>query len=244
MNDEENSKQHDRDLLRINALVDGELLPAERAQIAARMAADRNLARSHATLARLKASVMEIAEDAPCTLSIPKVAVLRPRQRLAIRLTAAAALVLAVSSAAWTFMLPARQQAVREQKEHAITLAAFPVRPVVPDFASAGLILQGVDLRRPAGGPMLVAIYAGPRGCRLELRVQAGDLAAEAPGGSSRHRWKAGELSYELLAFGMPETRFAIIVGAAERQTRIDMDPDAIERQLREARVAAPPCVG
>ncbi len=237
MNDEE------RDVLRINALVDGELSPAERAQIAARMAADRNLARSHATLARLKASVMEVAEDARWTLAIPKAAA-RPRQRLAVRLTAAAALAFAVTSAAWTLMQPSRQDAVREQKELAITLAAFPARPVIPDLASAGLILRGVDLRRSANGPMLVATYAGPRGCRLELHVQSGDLAAEPFGGSSRRRWRAGELSYELLAFGMPETRFAMIVGAAERQTRIDANPDAIERQLREARVAAPPCVG
>lgn len=121
--------------------------------------------------------------------------------------------------------------------------AALPAHPVIPDFGQAGLTLIGVELRRQAAGPVLVAAYTGPRGCRLELRIR-GDDAASSADGSSRHGWTAAGLSYELVAFGMPATRFALIVGSAERQTRIDSDPGSVDRQLREARSSAPPCVG
>ena len=53
---------NNKDLLLLNALVDGELAPQDRAAIAARLAVDRDLARAYATLARLKASIGELAE--------------------------------------------------------------------------------------------------------------------------------------------------------------------------------------
>ncbi len=236
------NRDQDQDLLQINALVDGELSPSERAQIAARMAADRNLARSHATLARLKACITEISESEEAMTTAGAVAA--PRRRFAMRITATAALALVTAGIGFLVFEATRPAAIREQGELAITRAAFPVRPAIPDFASAGLTLQAVELRRPAGGPVLVATYAGPRGCRLELRVHGGDAAADNPQGSRRHGWRVNGLSYELSAFGMPEARFAIIAAAAERQTLINTDPDAVERQLRQARLAAPPCVG
>ncbi|PWB64110.1 MAG: hypothetical protein C3F17_07790, partial [Bradyrhizobiaceae bacterium] len=53
------------DTERLNALVDGELAPAARAALAERIAADRSLARAHATLARLKSCVAELGEAEP-----------------------------------------------------------------------------------------------------------------------------------------------------------------------------------
>src|SRR3989304_669461 len=50
---------------RLNALIDGELPPAEHAALADRIAAGRDLAHAHATLARLKACIVENAEQAP-----------------------------------------------------------------------------------------------------------------------------------------------------------------------------------
>ena len=44
---------------RLNALIDGELPPAEHAALADRIAAGRDLAHAHATLARLKACIVE-----------------------------------------------------------------------------------------------------------------------------------------------------------------------------------------
>jgi anti-sigma factor RsiW len=72
-----------RDLEKLNALVDGELGPAERAAIAARLAADRDLASAYATLARLKAATAETTEDCPTI-------VLRQPRWLTVRRHAAA----------------------------------------------------------------------------------------------------------------------------------------------------------
>jgi ferric-dicitrate binding protein FerR (iron transport regulator) len=51
------------DEILLNALVDGELAPAEHAAAAARLAGDREFARAYATLTRLKAGIDEIAAD-------------------------------------------------------------------------------------------------------------------------------------------------------------------------------------
>lgn len=233
-------RQND-ELTRLNAFVDGELLPVERAEIAARIASDRNFARAHAALARLKACVMEQADGSGA------VAVRIPRRRpwgLVLGMGAAAALLLMAGGFlaidTWrqhdaTAELPATERLVRR--------AALPAVPVIPDLNAGGLKLIGVDVRSAAPAPALVATYVGPRGCRLELRIH--DAAADrgSAEGTSRRHWTVGSLSYELVAFGMPDIRFAIIAGAAERQTRLNADP-AGELQLRQARIVAPPCLG
>ena len=69
-------------------------------------------------------------------------------------------------------------------------------------------------------------------------------MNAPALAGTSRRRWIAGDLAYELVAHGMPAWRFDIIADAAEQQTRIGSDPVRIDRRLREADIGAPPCLG
>lgn len=239
-----NDKNNSRDLLLLNALVDGELAPAERAELAARLAADRNLARGYATLARLKATTMEGVEAAATLdISVPGPQSHRPLVSGAARVAAAAAVVLLLSLAGWLALAPRPDLLVASRSEAAVTLAAFPVRPVVPDLALAGLSLRNVEMRTLSGEPVVVATYKGPRGCRLELQIRSAGAAAAVPGNSSlRHGWTVSGLSYELLAFGMPQTRFSLIVGAAERQTRLNA-PET-DAQLRQAGIAAPPCIG
>ncbi len=224
--------------MRLNAFVDGELALAERAEIAARIASDRDFARAHATLARLKACVTEGADQAsPIVMNTAA----RKPARTAVALAAGAAAILLVSIAAWNVMQPRREAAPSIKHDEIIKLAALPVRPVIPDFAAAGLKLSGVNIRR---ADTVVATYTGPRGCRLELRIRSKDSPAVAGSGSSERDWVVGSLAYQLVAFGMPPTRFAIIAGAAERQTRLLADPANTAPLLREARIAAPPCLG
>ena len=240
-----NEREHD-DLERLNAFIDGEVSPAERAEIAARLASDRAFARSHAVLVRLKAGVSEFA-DAGISHEIPIAPARRyslPR-RLSLAAASAAAVVLLAAGA--YFGIKESRQPDRAFDSHAIerliVQAALPSLPAVPDLSAGGMTLSGVEVREETGRPMLVATYSGPRGCRLELRVRdrlAGETASD---GTSRHGWSVGKLHYQLVAFGMPEVRFALIAGAAERQSRLDAAPGADDR-LREARSAAPPCVG
>jgi hypothetical protein len=94
-----------------------------------------------------------------------------------------------------------------------------------------------------AGTPVLVAVYRGSRGCRLELRVRASRARVPPTAGTRRRTWTVGDLTYELAAFGMPARRFSIVAQASETATRAAQSPVGSERRLREARLGAPPCV-
>jgi anti-sigma factor RsiW len=232
-------KRAGHDIERLNALVDGELEPAERAAMAARLAADRNFARAHATLARLKACVIETARAHP-GFSLPM-----PQRRAWHGLAAGAAALAAVLALIAVFVAidfsPDDERPMLAASEAIITQASLPVRPVIPELASGGLTLVNVAVEDMQGERRLIATYRGPRGCRLELRVQRADAIPLATRGSSRHAWQSDGLAYELVAFGMPAKRFSILAAAAEQQTR-PTAPDRSDR-LREARVAAPPCL-
>jgi hypothetical protein len=230
------------DLERLNALLDGELTPIERAEMAARLASDRELASAYATLARLKAATAETTEDCPTF-------VLRRPRRLMVRrqvVAIAACIGLGVGGSllveqAWLAEgVPVVGTAEGPMK---ITLASLPTGTTIPRLDTAGLKLINLVFD-PGHVPLFTASYRGPHGCRLDLRGwPVGADAPPAPG-SSLHRWVAGGLVYELIAHGMPESRFRTIADAAEQQTLPGFDPDRIDRRLREADRGAAPCVG
>ena len=229
---------------RLNALIDGELPPAEHAALADRIAAERDLAHGHATLARLKASLVEAADlDRPVDIVLP--AARRPLwPALGVAGGMAAAAVLAVFGANAWLREPAPELATNAELAPFIRQVALPVAPVIPDLTDAGLKLVGGEVERAGGTAVLVAAYRGPRGCRLELRVRPS--AAELPPtvGTSRKTWTAGDLTYELVAFGMPAGRFLAVAAAAVDATRTGQMPDDAHTRLREASRAAPPCIG
>jgi anti-sigma factor RsiW len=231
----------DDSIARLNALIDGELPPADHAALADRIAAGRDLAQAHATLARLKACIVETAAKTPVgDIAIPH----SPRRRRllpAIGLaTAAAAALLALA-----VFYPAQRadQASRTEIAPLVTLAALPVAPVIPDLTIAGLNLVGGEVETSGQTAVLVAAYRGPRGCRLELRVRPAGTAMTATVGTTRAAWTAGDLAYELVAFGMPAGRFAAVAAAAEASSRAGAMPENTTR-LREASLSAPPCTG
>ena len=230
-----------KDHLLLNALVDGELAPQERAEIAARLAVDRDFARAHATLARLKASIGEIADQVPAISLIPP---RRPVRRLVAAAAACIAAVIAIGLLARTDWLSDHDTTASPvEGPTAITLASLPAGATIPRLDTAGLKLVGLAID-PEKIPVFTATYRGPHGCRLDLR--AWPIGSEAPAlaGTSRHNWAAGNFVYELVAHGMPAWRFAIIAEAAEQQTQAVSDPKSIDRRLREANIGAPPCVG
>jgi hypothetical protein len=232
------SEQKRQDLLRLNALVDGELAPAERAELAARLAVDRDLARAYATLARLKAVIAEEAGAAP-EISLPSA-----KRRAWPRMAAAGAglaAMLAVALFAATDFLSVRESP--DEAPTAITLASLPAGTAIPRLDTAGLKLVSLDLN-PGHVPIFTARYRGPHGCRLDLRAWPIGVPAPPLAGTSRYRWTVGNLTYELVAHGMPARRFNIIAGASELQTRLNADHNRINRRLREARSGAPPCAG
>ncbi len=227
---------------RLNAFVDGELAAAERAEVAARIAADRDFARAHATLARLKAYIGTSADSVPSlTVTIPQ----RKSRGLAIGLglTALAACGLIAVFAA-THILPDRQPAPLMARDAVVSLAALPASPVIPNLDLAGLTVEDLRVDRAGEVRFLVASYRGPHGCRLDLSVRPAGTTLPPGVGTSRHDWEVDGLVYELVAHGMPGWRFAVVAEAAERETRDGRTPDAVGRRLREARALAPPCTG
>ncbi len=233
----------DEELERISALVDGELGPAERAALATRIAADRDLARAHATLARVKAAVDESADAAEAP------AFVLPRSLATRRIFGWG---IAAALAAVAFLALAWQGPLRPQPTYftpnegpvAITLAALPSATAIPVLDDAGLKLMGLSVESLPAASVLVANYQGPHGCRLELRAFSADAPMPSAGGTSRRQWTVERIGYQLVAHGMPEWRFAIVADAAEQQTRHNGIPGSVERRLREARAAAPPCAG
>jgi anti-sigma factor RsiW len=230
----------DDDIARLNALVDGELDPAERAAMAARLAAERDLARAHATLAQLKATVSELAETEPA----PPASAVRTKRfgasakGMAAMLGALAILALLVP----IFMSATDSDPVAESAHTTITLAALPANPVIPDLGNAGLRLAGLAMTPPSEPPALVATYQGPRGCRLELRVRPADGTIAPVSGVDRRAWTVGDLAYELVSFGLPAERFAVTSAAAERATRHGEAPGD-GKVLREASTRSRPCL-
>ena len=231
-----------QDLEKLNALVDGELPPGERAALAGRLASDRDLARAFATLARLKAVIGESAAapgDCPA-FELPRRKPSHRFRNVTIGAGVAAALVVAVLMAV---PRPVETEAPSAEGPTAITLASLPEGTTVPRLDTAGLKLTGLVLE-PGQVPLVSATYRGPHGCRLELRAWPVGATPPEAAGSEHHRWRAGNLVYELTAHGMPKARFALIAGAAEGQTAANADHQRIGRQLREASQGAPPCAG
>ena len=233
-----------RDELLLNALIDGELSPAERAEAAARLASDRDFARAHATLMRLKASVMELGDGVePIELPSPRRDVRRLTVLVGSSALAASLTAVAIFAVAVKYTSTEEPAARAERLDPHVIQAALQQSPFVPDLAPAGLSLAGLSLHKEGEVQVLVATYLGPRGCRLELRVQRAGSAALAVAGSKRFGWRVGELAYELVAYGMPDDRFAAVAEAAERATRTRRMPLESERRLQQARISAPPCL-
>jgi len=232
---------------RLNALIDGELPPAEHAALAGRIAAGRDLAQAHATLARLKACIVESAE----ATAVDAVVLPAPKGRLRSMPGVGSGLGLAGAAAAVLLVAAAVLQPQQSSEPAApfsiaplVTLAALPDAPVIPDLAAAGLALVGAEIERPGPAAVLVAAYRGPRGCRLELRVRPAASDMPQTAGTSRRAWVAGDLAYELVAFGMPDGRFAAVAVAAESATRAGRLPADADHRLRHASLQAPPCLG
>ena len=234
---DKDSKDHD--LLRLNALVDGELRPGERAELAGRLAVERNLAKAYAVLARLKATIGEGADEMPQIALPPTRARSGWRSMAAVAACAVAAIAIGLFGA--NKLVSEREAPI--ESPTAITLASLPAGTTVPRLDTAGLKLVSLAIE-PGHVPIFTATYRGPHGCRLDLRAWPTGSAAPAIAGTSHYTWTAGALTYELVAHGMPAWRFDIIADASELQTRLNIDHQRINQRLRQAEIGAPPCAG
>ena len=233
---------HTHNIERLNALLDGELSATERADIAARLATDRDLASAYATLARLKAATAEAVGECPAIV-LRRPWWPRVRRRVA---AVAAGLALTIGGAVlvsheWPPAADTPTTGADGPTE--IALASLPAGTTVPNLDSAGLKLVHLAFNQNSG-PLFTATYRGPHGCRLDLMAWFVTENAPPMRGSGSYRWVVGTLAYELTAHGMPDWRFRVIADGAEQQTRLASSPGQIDRRLREASRDAPPCLG
>jgi anti-sigma factor RsiW len=229
------------DEILLNAMVDGELAPAEHAAAAARLAGDREFARAYATLTRLKAGIAEIAEDRELNIRLAPPA--SRRHIAAVGIPAALAAAVAIIAFMPMFVSEPEAPPVVVVPAKEVIAVAFAVDPVIPDLSPAGLQLARTVVSTNPGAQALVATYIGPRGCRLELWVSNASASAKSANGTDRRSWRVGGLAYELVAYGMPSARFEKVAEAAEKATRATVLPEDVDQRLIEARVSTAPCV-
>lgn len=229
------------DELLLNALVDGELSPADHAAAATRLANDREFARAYATLTRLKAGIADHADDCEA-LNIRVVLPASRRRYAAVGIPAALAAAVAAIAIVPVFMPERESRPVADLQASDVVAIAFSADPIIPDLSTAGLQLARTVVSTAAGMKALVATYLGPRGCRLELWVGNASMSAKASEATERRRWQVNGLVYELIAFGMPAERFVKVADLAEEETRATNLPDEAE-PLIQARIPRPPCL-
>jgi anti-sigma factor RsiW len=236
----------------LNAYVDGELDIEQRAQVAAAIAADGELALQVASLARLRAATAEAfaaeatAIDAP---TLPR-AMPRPAWRRWPAMAAAALLAVSIAVAWWSLpggADPALQAHLRWAASPAEGVVTATRRGTVdiPDLSDAGL---RVALVRAEGNALHIG-YLGSRGCRVSLWVAPDDAVRprrdERQGETLIARWAEGGLGYAAIATGMPTARFAAIAAGLEQATLNRRLPDPATRlALQSGRDQSAPCLG
>jgi anti-sigma factor RsiW len=185
----------------LNAYVDGELSPHDRAAVAQAVAGDSRLAEKVAALARLKSVVSGLTDDRSMTLDDLGFTERRLR-RTAVRIAASllvAALVAGTAAAgiwnwrnakadAWVALAKTQHLAwlaeveAQHERESPATLRLAAQRhltiPVhIPDMRSANLELSAVHYGTDpadASAKIMQLRYTGQRGCRVSLTLSRG----------------------------------------------------------------------
>lgn len=241
----------------LNAYVDGELSPAERAGVARAAAEDRRVAQQIAAIEQLKLALAG-EREAP-DLHLPSA---RPprRMRLALAAAACAALVvlgahLALRPDPATDSLAAALDLHRSWSEQAdaTALRPLPARlaafggPAAIDLSAAKLSLAHVtELDEPS--PLVLLGYVGNRGCKVSLVIGvaiegSGALVRRERGPFDAYAWRASGVGFVLVASGMDAARFRSIAEALAQATRERAPLDRETRlALAESRTNSPPC--
>lgn len=261
------SRQSMTEWERLNALVDGELDAAEHADIAVRLSDDRELARSYATLARLKSSLRELAQ-APAPFAFPP----EPGPPIAppgwpSRTALAAAASVAIAALCVLGLLHYRVASPHDGPSQladalAIHGRAFPAQRIedvalapadrsvaLPDLSAIGLVQIFQSEQTAGSGKTVRGAYLGPRGCRVSLHVIAGisgvPVAGPVASGTNLAQWTHERATYLLIATSMSAERFSALSRFVEAATRPSLpETDDLRISLQRTWQTTTPCTG
>ena len=256
----------------LNAYVDGELSPPDRAEVAAALAARPALARRVAVLTKLKATAGEGTEAAAADDFLPPRGPAwrgRSWSRIAVGLVAALAIAASAVLIPWRAgdgdawltaplavhdaWVASGEAGLPESGAGAVLvgLANLGSGAEIPDLTAAKLTITGVrflpatDERSPA----LHVAYGGTRGCRVTLWITPAPpgldpmkLTLHQRGPYRVYGWRAGDIAYALISSVHP-ARFELIARTARKVTLERVQPDDETRTaLRRSRQQSPPC--
>ncbi len=249
----------------LNAYVDGELEPADAADVAERIAREPTVARQAAALTGMKAALAETA-DTPAFDFKPLERTARNQWRW---LSAAAAVIFVFAGIAlWTSQfdrvaapawltaaaaahtsLAALQADAPPQAEPVSVLRDF--EPYLPDLSAAKLSLAAAAPFAVQGQPDGVILqYTGTRGCRVTYVAFPGtgfaldeSLTRIESDGLSGYSWRVGAIGYALLAQGMDPNRLSVIAKSVRAASRLHRPfDDATRTQLAQSRAESRAC--
>lgn len=248
----------------LNAYVDGELDPAEAADVAERIAREPAVARQAAGLTGMKAALTETV-DTPAFDFGPPDRTAGNRWRW---LSAAAAVILVFAGIAlWTLQfdrttpawltaaaaahtsLAALQTDARPKAEAVSALRDF--EPYLPNLTAAKLSLAAAAPFAVHGQPDGVILqYTGTRGCRVTYVAFPSEdfaldesLTAFETGDLSGYGWRVGAIGYALLAQGMDPNRLGVIAKSVHAASRLHRPfDDATRTQLARSRAESLAC--
>ncbi|MET0084726.1 MAG: hypothetical protein ABW079_17125 [Sedimenticola sp.] len=253
----------------LNAYVDGELSPADAAEVAAAVAEDVALARQVADLTSLKAAVSESNHcESP---DVDLEAATRNHGGLARVASVAAVFLMGAVLSGLLFMgghLSPPDQIVYAEAVHGEWLASsrevgernqarqlkvglqeLRLKVRIPDLTKVSLTHDGIKKISIGKGSGLHIGYRGPKGCMLSLVVFKNPRGlGEALGEYSRddrtvYGWRTRNTGFYLLAYRMDPGRLSEIARVVHRmvQTRSVLDGQSIVA-LQEAKAASQPC--
>lgn len=243
----------------LSAYVDGELTPAEAADVARAAAQDRAIAAQIASLREMKAAIADLMPAV--TLQMPE----KPKRgpfalpAMAAAASLAAMLILGVLLYGHVDQRPGTPLATlfethhrdwtfdRAKPESGLARVDYVgSQPEILDLSAAQLAFAGRESFVHGGRTLDRLGYEGTRGCRLSLFKipQEVEIAADAfPPPLHARVWTSGENSFLLMAQGMASRRFEELATVIEKAIRSQRPFDAETRQqLARARAASRPC--
>jgi anti-sigma factor RsiW len=248
----------------LNAYVDGELEPADAADVADRIAREPAFARRAAALTGMKAALAETADTPAFDFDPPDRKAGYQWRWLSV---AAAVIVIFAAFALWTAQferttpawltaaaaahtnLAALQPDSPPKAEAVSALRDF--EPYLPDLSAAKLSLAAAAPFAADGHPNGVILqYTGTRGCRVTYVAFPGEgLALEESltrfdtGGLTGYGWRVGAIGYALLAQGMDPNRLEVIAASVHAASRLHRPFDEATRsQLAQSRANSRAC--